>query len=102
MGNITFELYTEHAPKACENFRVLAQSKYYDGTSFHRIIPNFMVRSDSCEGVSHPSDSLAEQRRFRVEIRVGQVEEERRFGRDLCQSSNSSGFFLGGISHQTP
>jgi len=38
IGPITFELYWEHAPKACENFYTLAQNGYYNGVLFHRII----------------------------------------------------------------
>lgn len=38
LGAITFELYWDHAPKACENFYTLAQQGYYNGVLFHRII----------------------------------------------------------------
>ena len=38
IGPITFELYWDHAPKACENFYTLAQNGYYNGVLFHRII----------------------------------------------------------------
>ncbi|KAK4934867.1 Peptidyl-prolyl cis-trans isomerase-like 1 [Elasticomyces elasticus] len=44
MGQITIELYTEHAPRTCKNFATLASCKYYDMTVFHRIIPNFMIQ----------------------------------------------------------
>lgn len=33
MGNIAFELYTEHAPKTCRNFKELARKGYYSGGS---------------------------------------------------------------------
>lgn len=44
MGTVVLELYTEHAPKTCQNFTTLAERNYYDGTIFHRIIPNFMIQ----------------------------------------------------------
>jgi peptidyl-prolyl cis-trans isomerase B (cyclophilin B) len=42
MGTITIEFYPDQAPKTVENFIKLAQSGYYDGTKFHRVIKGFM------------------------------------------------------------
>ncbi|EME49161.1 hypothetical protein DOTSEDRAFT_40399 [Dothistroma septosporum NZE10] len=44
MGAIVVELYPDHAPKTCQNFLTLAQRQYYNGTIFHRIIPDFMIQ----------------------------------------------------------
>jgi peptidyl-prolyl cis-trans isomerase B (cyclophilin B) len=44
MGTIVFELLPDVAPKMVENFKDLATSKFYDGTTFHRVIPNFMIQ----------------------------------------------------------
>lgn len=44
MGQIVVELYTEHAPKTCQNFTTLASRNYYNGTIFHRVIPDFMIQ----------------------------------------------------------
>lgn len=38
MGNFTVELYTQHAPKTCQNFKELANMGYYNDTIFHRVI----------------------------------------------------------------
>jgi hypothetical protein len=38
IGDVTLELYWNHAPKACHNFYELAKRGYYDNTIFHRII----------------------------------------------------------------
>lgn len=43
-GDITIEFFTEDAPKTVENFIKLAQSGFYDGTKFHRVIAGFMVQ----------------------------------------------------------
>jgi peptidylprolyl isomerase len=44
MGTIVFKFYSEVAPKTVENFKKLADEKFYDGTKFHRIIPGFMIQ----------------------------------------------------------
>lgn len=44
LGAITVLLDAEHAPKHAANFVKLATSKYYDGTTFHRVIPGFMIQ----------------------------------------------------------
>ncbi len=43
-GNIVCELYPKNAPNAVNNFVFLSREKFYDGTVFHRVIPNFMVQ----------------------------------------------------------
>jgi peptidyl-prolyl cis-trans isomerase B (cyclophilin B) len=43
-GKIRIELYPDAAPKTVENFLAYVKSKQYDGTQFHRVIPNFMVQ----------------------------------------------------------
>src|SRR5439155_15827745 len=43
-GTIKFELLEDDAPKTTENFRIHAGNGYYDGTIFHRVIPNFMIQ----------------------------------------------------------
>lgn len=43
-GNITIELNAEKAPDTVKNFLKYVDSKYYDGTIFHRVINNFMIQ----------------------------------------------------------
>jgi peptidyl-prolyl cis-trans isomerase B (cyclophilin B) len=43
-GTMKLRLYPDIAPKHCENFKKLANSGFYDGTKFHRIIPGFMIQ----------------------------------------------------------
>ncbi|MBR0482082.1 MAG: peptidylprolyl isomerase [Firmicutes bacterium] len=38
------ELYEDIAPKSAENFEKLANSGFYDGLTFHRVIPGFMIQ----------------------------------------------------------
>jgi cyclophilin family peptidyl-prolyl cis-trans isomerase len=43
-GKITLELNAKRAPKTVENFLQYARSGFYDGTVFHRVIPDFMIQ----------------------------------------------------------
>lgn len=43
-GTIVAELFGAEAPKTVENFEKLANSGFYDGVKFHRVIPEFVVQ----------------------------------------------------------
>lgn len=43
-GTVVIELYPEQAPITVENFLAYVNDGFYNGTIFHRIIPNFMVQ----------------------------------------------------------
>jgi peptidyl-prolyl cis-trans isomerase B (cyclophilin B) len=43
-GTIVAELFDEEVPGTVANFEKLANDKFYDGTRFHRVIPNFMIQ----------------------------------------------------------
>ncbi len=47
---IEIELYPEYAPKTVENFENLVKSGFYDGLTFHRVIPGFMIQGGDPEG----------------------------------------------------
>lgn len=49
-GTITVELDQSAAPVTCANFVQLAQSGFYDGLTFHRIIDNFMIQGGDPNG----------------------------------------------------
>ena len=44
------ELYPEKAPNTVNNFIALANSGYYDGLTFHRVIPGFMIQGGCPDG----------------------------------------------------
>lgn len=43
-GKIVIRFFTELAPKHVESFKSLAKKGFYDGTTFHRVIPGFMIQ----------------------------------------------------------
>jgi peptidyl-prolyl cis-trans isomerase B (cyclophilin B) len=43
-GTLTLKLFPQLAPNHCNNFKKLANSGFYDGTRFHRVIPGFMIQ----------------------------------------------------------
>ena len=44
LGDIKVELFADKAPVTVQNFLDYAKSGYYVGTTFHRVIPNFMIQ----------------------------------------------------------
>ncbi|MBT8079500.1 MAG: peptidyl-prolyl cis-trans isomerase [Gammaproteobacteria bacterium] len=48
-GDIVVELFEEAAPVSCENFRQYVAEGFFQGTVFHRVIPNFMIQGGGME-----------------------------------------------------
>lgn len=57
-GDITIQLFPEQAPKTVENFVKLAQQGYYDGITFHRVIPEFMIQGGDPTGTGAGGESI--------------------------------------------
>lgn len=53
-GDIVISLMPDVAPRTVENFVTLANSNFYDGTLFHRVIPNFMIQGGDPNSRSDP------------------------------------------------
>ena len=49
-GEIVAELYPKIAPNTVTNFVTLAEDGFYDGLSFHRVIPSFMIQGGDPKG----------------------------------------------------
>jgi len=49
-GPIEIEFFASDAPKAVENFRLLAEHGYYDGLTFHRVVKGFMIQGGDPSG----------------------------------------------------
>jgi peptidyl-prolyl cis-trans isomerase B (cyclophilin B) len=49
-GKIICDLFAKEAPKTVNNFVFLAKDGFYEGTTFHRVIPNFMIQGGDPTG----------------------------------------------------
>src|SRR5260221_7892674 len=49
-GDIKADLFADRAPTTVNNFVFLARDHFFDGTTFHRVIPNFMAQGGDPEG----------------------------------------------------
>ena len=49
-GSFEVELFADKAPKTVNNFVFLAREHFYDGTTFHRVIPGFMAQGGDPTG----------------------------------------------------
>ncbi len=67
-GDITVELFASDAPLTVENFVNLSRSGFYDGTTFHRVIPGFMAQAGDPTGTGRGGpgykfkDEISQQR----------------------------------------
>jgi len=57
-GTIEIELYTDIAPKTCENMLGLIKKGYYDGIIFHRVIKDFMIQGGDPTGTGTGGESI--------------------------------------------
>ena len=58
LGPIKIKLFPEIAPKAVENFLTHAESGYYDGVIFHRVMDEFMIQGGDPEGTGAGGESI--------------------------------------------
>src|SRR5512133_572498 len=69
-GAIAIELFDEGAPKTVQNFKKLAGDGFYNGTIFHRVIPDFMIQGGDPTGTGRGGPGYTfedEQNEHRVE-----------------------------------
>ncbi|KAM4719421.1 spliceosome-associated protein CWC27 homolog [Anableps anableps] len=57
-GEIDIELWSKEAPKACRNFVQLCMEGYYDGTIFHRVVPDFIIQGGDPTGTGTGGESI--------------------------------------------
>jgi peptidyl-prolyl cis-trans isomerase B (cyclophilin B) len=50
LGNIEIELYWKESPKLAENFLRLVNSGFYNGLTFHRVVPGFVIQGGDPTG----------------------------------------------------
>src|SRR5258708_9939075 len=59
MGGFTLELYPDKAPKTVENFLQYANSGFYKGTVFHRVIDGFMIQGGGFDASMRQKETRA-------------------------------------------
>ena len=75
-GTIVIELYPDKAPATVENFLRYVNAGYYNGTIFHRVIPNFMIQGGGYTQAYQKKDTNAPVRNEadnRLENNIGTV-----------------------------
>jgi peptidyl-prolyl cis-trans isomerase SDCCAG10 len=50
LGEIEIELWSKECPKACRNFVQLCFEGFFNGTIFHRVVPNFIAQGGDPSG----------------------------------------------------
>ena len=49
-GEVEFELYADRAPKTVSNFVYLAEAGFFNGLTFHRVVPGFVIQGGDPQG----------------------------------------------------
>jgi cyclophilin family peptidyl-prolyl cis-trans isomerase len=87
-GAIEIELFQNEAPKAVENFRLLAEHSYYDGLTFHRVVKGFMIQGGDPKGDGSGGES-AWGGTFEDEINLTSPVYQRGYRRGIVAMANS-------------
>ena len=59
-GTIKVELYPDMAPNTVTNFIALANNGFYDGKTFHRTVPDFMIQGGSKDGSGQGDTTISD------------------------------------------
>ena len=78
LGTIEIEFLAEQAPETVRNFAELAREGFYDGTTFHRVIPDFMIQGgDPNSKNDDPGDDGRGGPGYRIDDEFSDVRHER-------------------------
>jgi peptidyl-prolyl cis-trans isomerase B (cyclophilin B) len=92
-GKIVVDLFPADAPNTVNNFVFLARDKFYDGTKFHRVIPDFMVQGGDPEGTGRGGPGY----KFKDELTPGKYRKHQRGSLSMANAgpnTNGSQFFI--------
>ncbi len=96
-SSFVVELYPEYAPETVENFIGLVEEGFYDGLTFHRIIPGFMTQGGDPEGTGMGGSGTNITGEFAQNGIVNNLKHERgviSMARSMMPNSASSQFFI--------
>ena len=89
-GAIGVELFDEGAPKTVQNFVTLARKGFYDGVTFHRVIPDFMIQGGDPTGTGSGGPGY----QFEDEVNEHRVERGALAMANAGPNTNGSQFFI--------
>jgi cyclophilin family peptidyl-prolyl cis-trans isomerase len=89
-GMISVELFPNDAPKTVDNFVRLARTGFYDGVTFHRVIPDFMIQGGDPTGTGSGGPGYT----FDDEINDRKVERGAVAMANAGPNTNGSQFFI--------
>jgi peptidyl-prolyl cis-trans isomerase B (cyclophilin B) len=92
-GAIVVDLFPKDAPNTVNNFVFLARDGFYNGTKFHRVIPNFMVQGGDPQGTGTGGPGY----KFKDELTPGKYRKHARGSLSMANSgpnTNGSQFFI--------
>ena len=68
-GQIRVELFADKAPKTVKNFEDLCEKQFYDGLTFHRVIPDFMIQGGDPQGTGTGGPGYTFEDEFHPELK---------------------------------
>ncbi len=68
-GDIVVELFADKAPRTVNNFVFLAREGFYDGVTFHRVIPGFMAQGGDPTGSGRGGPGYRFEDEFHADLR---------------------------------
>ena len=68
-GTIRLELFEDKTPKTVDNFESLCEKQFYDGLTFHRVIPDFMIQGGCPEGTGTGGPGYRFEDEFHPELK---------------------------------
>jgi len=89
-GSIGLELFDEDAPKTVDNFTKLSREGFYDGVTFHRVIPDFMIQGGDPTGTGSGGPGYT----FEDEINPNKVARGALAMANAGPNTNGSQFFI--------
>lgn len=77
LGEILVELFAKQTPLTCRNFLQHSLDGYYDGTVFHRLVPNFILQGGDPTGTGNGGESIYDGGAFAGDLDPWPMDERR-------------------------
>lgn len=68
-GNIRIQLHDDKVPNTCANFEKLVNDGFYNGLTFHRVIPDFMVQAGCPQGTGTGGPGYTFEDEFHADLK---------------------------------